>query len=286
MKTSCDIIRDLLPLYKDDVCSGKSRDLIEEHLEECEECRKYLAAMDTELNTSVSSSIQDINIFRKIDRRLNWLKTLTVLAVIVIILFVSTVIYVVRDYNSIHLFDRRIAAEDIRITELYELKDGNIYVTLESDSPCSVVSDRTIESPDGKIYTESYDNGQICLSLEKVSKLEHIFLNRLAEKKYSFVIPLQETFDTENPDPDQPFFDPDAAQNIDQSVIVHKSALVYYEGKDDERMTIWKKGQELAQAPESVEKMVRQTQDRENNQTDNSFDEKETSEYQDNILFW
>ena len=32
-KISCDVIKDLLPLYKDRVCSEKSMDLVEEHLD-------------------------------------------------------------------------------------------------------------------------------------------------------------------------------------------------------------------------------------------------------------
>ena len=40
-KTDCDIIKDLLPLYEDNICSEKSKDLIEEHLIECEDCREY-----------------------------------------------------------------------------------------------------------------------------------------------------------------------------------------------------------------------------------------------------
>ena len=40
--TPCEVIKDLLPLYVDDICSEKSKDIIEEHLAECEECRNYL----------------------------------------------------------------------------------------------------------------------------------------------------------------------------------------------------------------------------------------------------
>ena len=36
MKT-CEIVRDLLPLYIDGVCLEGSRELVEEHLKECEE---------------------------------------------------------------------------------------------------------------------------------------------------------------------------------------------------------------------------------------------------------
>ena len=42
MNTSCDIIRDVLPLYVDDACSEASRDMIDAHLKECPECAAYL----------------------------------------------------------------------------------------------------------------------------------------------------------------------------------------------------------------------------------------------------
>lgn len=46
MNVSCDIIKDLLPLYHDEVCSDDSRAMIADHLSHCEHCRKELAAMD------------------------------------------------------------------------------------------------------------------------------------------------------------------------------------------------------------------------------------------------
>jgi hypothetical protein len=42
MDISCDIIRDLLPLYHDGVCSADSRALVEEHLKGCAGCRAEL----------------------------------------------------------------------------------------------------------------------------------------------------------------------------------------------------------------------------------------------------
>ena len=39
---NCEVMRDLLPLYADDVCSAKSRELVEEHLRECPACTEYL----------------------------------------------------------------------------------------------------------------------------------------------------------------------------------------------------------------------------------------------------
>lgn len=45
MKYNCDLISDLLPLYKDDICSEATKKIVEEHLAECTECRKMLADM-------------------------------------------------------------------------------------------------------------------------------------------------------------------------------------------------------------------------------------------------
>lgn len=42
MSKECEIIRDILPLYADDVCSAASREIVEAHLEECPACADYL----------------------------------------------------------------------------------------------------------------------------------------------------------------------------------------------------------------------------------------------------
>lgn len=42
MKYNCDLIKDLLPLYVDEICSDESKKIVEEHLDECLDCRDYL----------------------------------------------------------------------------------------------------------------------------------------------------------------------------------------------------------------------------------------------------
>ena len=56
MKTDCEVIRDLLPLYADDVCSGSSRQMIEEHLEECPDCAAVLERLR---NSEIESGLQE-----------------------------------------------------------------------------------------------------------------------------------------------------------------------------------------------------------------------------------
>ena len=52
MKTPCNVIRDLLPLYQDSVCSPESLQLVAEHLEECETCRAEWARMRAPIPTA------------------------------------------------------------------------------------------------------------------------------------------------------------------------------------------------------------------------------------------
>ena len=49
MKLPCELIRDLLPLYHDGVCSGVSKTLVHEHLKACEACGKMLNNLDAEI---------------------------------------------------------------------------------------------------------------------------------------------------------------------------------------------------------------------------------------------
>lgn len=46
---SCDIVRDLLPLYHDDVVSEVTKKTVEEHLAECESCKKEYEELSIEL---------------------------------------------------------------------------------------------------------------------------------------------------------------------------------------------------------------------------------------------
>ena len=52
MKKNCEIIKDLLPLYLDKVCSKESSALVEEHLRTCKECQNYLEGLKYNVKTS------------------------------------------------------------------------------------------------------------------------------------------------------------------------------------------------------------------------------------------
>ena len=53
MNLTCDMIRDLMPLYHDGVCSADSAAAVEEHLADCPACKKELARMDEAVSVPV-----------------------------------------------------------------------------------------------------------------------------------------------------------------------------------------------------------------------------------------
>ena len=66
MKYPCNVIRDLLPLYVDEVCSIESRNMIEAHLKECSACKAYMESMSDDAPTEKSLiQIDAINENRK-----------------------------------------------------------------------------------------------------------------------------------------------------------------------------------------------------------------------------
>lgn len=67
MRITCEIIKDLLPLYYDNVCSEDSRKLIEEHLLTCEKCRDELNQIDIEIKAVKKT--EDVKVMNNIAKK-------------------------------------------------------------------------------------------------------------------------------------------------------------------------------------------------------------------------
>lgn len=67
MNENCELFRDLYDLYKDDICSEDSKKFVEEHLNECEECRKLIQAKKD--NVPVVSN--EKKVLKKVKKRLS-----------------------------------------------------------------------------------------------------------------------------------------------------------------------------------------------------------------------
>lgn len=151
-KVSCDIIRDLLPLYHDKVCSKDSNEMVEDHLNECNDCKNELNKIEAEINMpkeninqnpSDESVIKNIAVIwrrSKVKAFIIGLISTSILFAIVLLGFTYPVVNVPSNVVKIteisQLSDGRIAYH-VELTDEYKLnrlafntdEHGNFYIT-------------------------------------------------------------------------------------------------------------------------------------------------------------
>ena len=80
----CGIVKDLLPLYADDVCSIESKKLVTEHLAECDECCKELESYQLDVITGNAMEKEAVKKFRKKTERKITLKVVSIVLAVCI----------------------------------------------------------------------------------------------------------------------------------------------------------------------------------------------------------
>lgn len=152
MKNECDLVKDLLFSYNDNILSTTSKDLVEKHLQECDECKKFLEEIKQDSNEE--KQVKEIDFLRSIKKNINKKN------IIILVIFVFLIIIV--------LFN-------IQVYKNYNAVASTMEVYLQDD-----VTEEQIENIKNKIIEKS-DN----LELEYVSKEKALerFKNNLDENK-------------------------------------------------------------------------------------------------------
>lgn len=110
----CDVIRDLLPLYVKNMVSNRSKELIEEHLAECLECRstyEKMPALEPQIQVDRDEAKSFQAYVKKEKRDYGWKVGLLIAAVIIGILVVRFVLvtgvigFLVFDSNSAKIIE-------------------------------------------------------------------------------------------------------------------------------------------------------------------------------------
>lgn len=125
----CSIIRDLLPLYVEEVISEETKQFVDEHLSDCDECKKELALMQTDIFVDESYSEQDsgVETIKQIglDIKKKRIFTAIIAAVISGILVILSFAYLTApDYLS---YDE--AVHDIAVTD----NNGNVTLSFTGE---------------------------------------------------------------------------------------------------------------------------------------------------------
>lgn len=143
MNISCDIIKDLLPLYHDDVCSEDSKIAIEEHLQSCIECQRYFDSINEEVfQNNVDTNVEEVKAksLRLLKKKIT--KKNVIISIISIVC--ATIIFI---GTSFIIFHKQIPIEyEDGLISVNMSYDGVIDIILNKDDYyCSYVSSKLIE---------------------------------------------------------------------------------------------------------------------------------------------
>lgn len=98
MKKECEIVQDLLFGYNDKTLQNESKELVEKHLTECNECKEILRQI--EKDTLPKEEEKEINYFKKVRNNLNRKTIILTIASILLILIIIFNVLVFINYNN------------------------------------------------------------------------------------------------------------------------------------------------------------------------------------------
>ncbi|WP_455718565.1 anti-sigma factor family protein [Anaerosporobacter sp.] len=171
MKISCDVIKDVLPLYVEDLASADTRTLVEEHLSSCNNCKRKYEKLRTPDNFTTDMNMLPLN---KLKKTLNKRKyrislfsiTITFVLLVILIGYLTSPIY--------------IPAEKVPVT-IEEQTNNTIILNFNTNVTGYDIEKRSTD--DGVYFITAWDNiwNRIISKETKTS----IVLNPNGEKVYS-----------------------------------------------------------------------------------------------------
>ena len=127
----CEIIKDLIPLCSDGVCSETSKKLVEEHLEACEDCRKLFDICKSDVSAETVNEKEAVEKFAKKLKKKNFTKIAVVVSVVLAIVLGSAYLLFVPEYTvpySDDILEAKIAVDNVLQVDI----NLDNYKTIES----------------------------------------------------------------------------------------------------------------------------------------------------------
>jgi len=223
-KVSCEIVKDMLPLYYDNVCSEDSKKMVEEHLIVCDSCKMELARIqadfklpkeEIERNKNDGNVIKNISSFWNRSRTKSFIKGGMISTLLLSLIALGY-------YGLFHWHITNVPIDVVKIKNVSKLENG--IIIYENDITDGYSINRTKYDMDEK--------GNFYLT-----PLRPIIKSK-AQPPYSMV----KGYDTFNIE----------AQEMNRDGAEIKA--LYY-GTPEDNILIWKKGMDLPKASEEIENM-------------------------------
>lgn len=150
MNLSCDIIRDLLPLYHDGICSDDSKAMVVEHLKGCERCHEELQSIDANINVphispQIENSMKAASAAWKKSKKKSFFKGILIAVTICAVLIGGFV--GITQWKCIP-----VSADVLEVTELSQLLDGSIVFHLFINDNKNLYFTKYTTTTDGCFY--------------------------------------------------------------------------------------------------------------------------------------
>lgn len=148
-KMKCNVIYDLLPLYLDNICSEETKHIVEEHLENCEECRKNLEYMKENMEIPED---KDTTLIKKVKRRI-------IIEKLVIAFAIAFVLASIMFFGGLHLLSTQIAMNDI-------LEDDDVRVEQDENGDVWLVRSGNARESTFEIAEKYTDDGRLIIGMD------------------------------------------------------------------------------------------------------------------------
>ena len=122
MKISCNIIRDLLPLYAEDLASEDTRIMIDEHLCDCKECANALYSIKSETPVPMETAPESLKKVKEIILRK---RILSVMAALLTLITLSSLVVT-------YLFTPFQLTQEQALDDFYVREDGAVVIDYSS----------------------------------------------------------------------------------------------------------------------------------------------------------
>ena len=99
-KNNCDIIRDLIPSYVDEICSQTTREWVEEHIQTCGECRLMAARCRDQALSAQKLERQSLDGLKKITDILKYQNMISYVLLLFVV-FLGVLLFFVNRYSSL-----------------------------------------------------------------------------------------------------------------------------------------------------------------------------------------
>lgn len=130
---NCDIIKDLLPLYCDGVCSGETSRAVEEHLTTCPTCRTLLDEMrrETVMPEPIQTQAkQEAKVLQGVKRKFSLRRRLSVLAVALVAMVTLVVLTASSDIENPIPYQEGMVTAKLAVDEAIDIHFfGNHYAS-------------------------------------------------------------------------------------------------------------------------------------------------------------